>query len=78
MGHALKCGQGWLTGVGSGWTEKKPYKVRDLPRERGSEGGGGRPRFLLLASSESDQMGVHNIGQGARSVEPWAGPSLCS
>ena len=41
MGRALKCGQGWLTGVGSRWTEEKPYKVRDLPRRRGLRGGGG-------------------------------------
>ena len=41
MGRALKCGQGWLTGVGSGWTEKKPYKVKDLPRGKGASRGGG-------------------------------------
>ena len=40
MGRALKCGQGWLTGVGSGWTEAKPYKVRDLPQEKGGSLGG--------------------------------------
>ena len=41
MGRALKCGQGWLTGVGSGWIEKKPYKVKDLLRGKG-EGASGR------------------------------------
>ena len=41
MGRALKCGQGWLTGVGSGWIEVKPYKVRDLHKKRGAPWGGG-------------------------------------
>ena len=40
------------------------YKIRDLPQVKGGlpgEGGGEGHRFLLHASSESDQIGVCTI-----------------
>ena len=45
------------------------YKVRDLTQLGGgvsdSLGGKGH-RFLLRVPGESDQMGIHTLGQGAR------------
>ena len=49
---------------------RKIYKIRDLSQVKGgSPGWGEGHRFLLHASSESDQMGVRTIGQGARSPQ---------
>ena len=67
------CTQVWAWMTNKCWTRmdrREIYKVRDLPQLRGggvsdSLGGKGH-RFLLRVPGESDQMGIHTLGRGAR------------